>query len=160
MLSREEAVRKIFKKHGREAIYIAPTGFLSRAIYNIFPDSKNIFYMQGSMGLSPGIALGIALYTKKDVVAINGDGGHLMHLGLTHTIRDEKLDNLFVYVLDNGVHESVGSQKCPSLEKTYVGVTEIIKISCDGKTKRVPFSFKKNATNISKILTETEQQCC
>ena len=96
------------------------------------------------MGLSPGIALGIALYTEKTVVAINGDGGHLMHLGLTHTIRDENLDNLYVYILDNGVHESVGSQRCSSLEDEYVGITEIIKISCDGKTDRVGIGFKEN----------------
>jgi thiamine pyrophosphate-dependent acetolactate synthase large subunit-like protein len=144
MLSREEAIRSIFDRHGEEAIYVAPTGYLSRAIYNMFPNNENIFYMQGSMGLSPGIALGIALYTEKTVVAINGDGGHLMHLGLTHTIRDENLDNLYVYILDNGVHESVGSQRCSSLEDEYVGITEIIKISCDGKTDRVGIGFKEN----------------
>jgi thiamine pyrophosphate-dependent acetolactate synthase large subunit-like protein len=152
MLSREEALIKIFNRHGDDAVYITPTGFVSRAVSNLFPDKKNIFYMQGSMGLSPGIALGIALYTDKEVVAINGDGGHLMHLGITHTIRDEKLNNLFVYVLDNGVHESVGSQKCPALEDSYVGVNEIIKISCDGKTERVSIGFHENATNIRKVL--------
>ena len=152
MLSREEAIRKIFQTHGSDAIYVAPTGFLSRAIFNMFPDNKNIFYMQGSMGLSPAIALGIALYTDKNVVAINGDGGHLMHLGITHTIRDENLENLFVYILDNGVHESVGSQKCPVLEESYVGVDEIFKISCDGKLDRVAIGFQENAKNIIGIL--------
>ena len=156
MLSREEALSKIFEKHGSDAIYVTPTGFISRAAFNMFPNNKNIFYMQGSMGLSPGIALGISLYTNRDVVAINGDGGHLMHLGLTHTVRDESLDNLFVYVLDNGVHESVGSQKCAHLEDQYVGVTEIIKISCDGKTERVAISFEKSAANITQILAEDE----
>jgi len=155
MLSREEAIRKIFAHHGDEAIYVAPTGFLSRAIYNIFPDNKNIFYMQGSMGLSSGISLGIALHTKRQVVAFNGDGGHLMHLGLTHTIRDEGLDNLFVYILDNGVHESVGGQHCSSLENNYVGVTEILKISCDGKEPRVAIGFEENFNNI-KILISGE----
>ncbi len=154
MLSREEAINKIFDKHGPDAIYVTPTGYISRAIYNLFPENKNIFFMQGSMGLSPGIALGIALYTKRHVVAINGDGGHLMHLGLTHTIRDENLDNLFVYVLDNGVHESVGAQRCPSLEKKYVGINKIFKISCDGKTDRVAVSFYDNATSLRELLDE------
>ena len=154
MISRQEAIEKIFTKHGSDAIYVAPTGFIARAIYNLYPEQKNIFYMQGSMGLSPAIALGIALNTKREVVALNGDGGHLMHLGLTHTIRDEALKNLFVYVLDNGVHESVGEQKCPHLEDQYTGITDIIKISCDGKTDRVAISFEDNAVNIFQILTE------
>lgn len=151
MQSRESAIKEIFEKHGKEAIYIAPTGFLSRAIYNMYPEDKNIFYMQGSMGLTPSIGLGIAKFTKRAVVAINGDGGHLMHLGQMHVVRDENLKNLFVYVLDNGVHESVGGQPCANLEESYPGVEKIYKINCDGKTDRVKISFSKNAKNIVEI---------
>lgn len=152
MLSREDALKQIFSKHGSEALYIAPTGFMSRAVFSIFPDSKNIFYMQGSMGLTPAIGLGAAMFVDRDVVVINGDASHLMHLGITHTIRDQDLKNLFVYILDNGVHESVGSQICSVLEDKYVGVTEIIKISCDGKTPRVSISFEENANNVMRFL--------
>ena len=116
MLSRKEALLYIIKKHGKSAIYIAPTGFLSRAMYELFPEKENVFYMQ------------------RDVVVINGDASHIMHLGLTHTIRDYAKENLSVYILDNGCHESVGGQPCSQLEESYVGVTEIIKISKDGKT--------------------------
>ena len=140
MLSRKEAIKKIMNTHGPEAIYIAPTGFLSRAIHDINPSSKNIFYMQGSMGLAPAIGLGVCLYTDKDVVVINGDASHLMHLGITHTIRD------------NGCHESVGGQTCSSLEQSYVGVNEIIKITKDGKTPRVVIGFEENARNIISLL--------
>jgi len=152
MLSRKEAILKIFNRHGSGAIYISPTGFISREIYNLFPNNKNIFFMQGSMGLSPAIGLGIASFCDKDVVVLNGDAGHLMHLGITHTIRDEKLSNLFVYILDNGVHESVGSQKCSFLEESYSGVTEIFKISCDGKTGRVGVGFEENAENVKEFI--------
>ncbi|MAF42548.1 MAG: hypothetical protein CMI54_00070, partial [Parcubacteria group bacterium] len=123
-----------------------------RMVYNMYPQKKNIFYMQGSMGLAPGIGLGVSLFTEKDVVVINGDASHLMHLGLTHTIRDYARNNLFVYILDNGCHESVGGQRCSSLEKEYVGTTEIIKISCDGKTSRVKMEFEENARNIIGLL--------
>ena len=152
MLSREGAIRDIFEAHGEDAIYVTTTGFISRAVYNLFPNNKNIFYMQGSMGLAPAIALGIAEFTKKQVVAINGDGAHLMHLGLTHTIKDCKKENLFVYILDNGCHESVGEQKCSSLEDKYFGVDKIYKISCDGKTPRVKKGFKQNAREIIDLL--------
>ena len=99
MLSRKSALIDIFNKHGKEAIYITSTGYISREVYGLYPEN-NTFYMQGSMGLAPAIGLGIAMYTDKEVVVIHGDGSHLMHLGLTHTIRDAKLKNLFVYILD------------------------------------------------------------
>ena len=106
---KEEVLQEVFDRHGQDAIYITNTGYLSRDVYAQFSENKNIFYMQGSMGLSPAIALGIAMNTTKDVVAFVGDGSLLMHLGITHTIRDQNLNNLFVYVIDNQSHESVGS---------------------------------------------------
>tara|TARA_B100000963_G_scaffold361655_1_gene398471 strand:+ start:1555 stop:2025 length:471 start_codon:yes stop_codon:yes gene_type:complete len=152
MLSRQEAIKDIFKKHGKDAIYVTTTGFISRAVYSLYPDQKNIFYMKGSMGLASGIALGMSAFTDRDVVAINGDGAHLMHLGLTHTIRDHKKDNLFVYILDNGCHESVGGQVCSALEQKYAGVDKIYKITCDGKTPRVKKGFKENAEEIINLF--------
>jgi len=154
MLSRKEAIQKIILRHGPEAIYIAPTGFLSRAIYDINPSNENVFYMQGSMGLAPAIGLGMCLYTDKDVVVINGDASHLMHLGITHTIRDYGRENLYVYILDNGCHESVGGQNCSALEEKYPAVNEIIKITKDGKTPRVAIGFEENARNIISLLKD------
>ena len=152
MLSRAEAIRGIFAKHGSEALYITNTGYLSRAVYDMYPDNKNILYMQGSMGLSPAIALGVAKNTTKDVVAFVGDGSFLMHLGVTHTIRDEALNNLHVYVIDNGCHESVGLYKCSPLEEQYVGVTKIFKVSNDGKLPRVGLACDENIRNIKEFL--------
>lgn len=144
MLSRKETISKIFKTHGDEALYITNTGYISRAVYNQFPSLSNILYMQGSMGIAPCIGLGIALNTKKNVVVLSGDGALLMHLGITHTIRDYNLKNLFVYVLDNGCHESVGGYNCSNLEDKYPGVNEIFKITNDGKLPRVGINSIKN----------------
>lgn len=154
MLSRDEAIKKIFERHGSEAIYITNTGYQSRAVYNLYPESENILFMQGSMGLGPSIGLGLALNTNKEVIVFIGDGSLLMHLGSTHTIRDQSLKNLFVYVLDNGCHESVGEYKSSPLENEYVGITEIIKISCDGKTDRVALGCKENVDNIRGFLSK------
>ena len=153
MPSRKEAIINIFQKHGDESIYIASTGYISRAVYDLYPAKQNIFYMQGSMGLASGIGLGASLFTNRDVVVLNGDASHLMHLGITHTIRDFASENLFVYILDNGCHESVGGQWCSPLEQEYLGITEIVKISCDGKTPRVGIGFEENARNITSLLT-------
>lgn len=152
MLSRKDAVEKIFNKHGNNSIYITNTGILSREVYSLYPDRNNILYMQGSMGLSPAIGLGLAKATNKDIVVFVGDGSLLMHLGITHTLRDESLSNLFVYVLDNGMHESVGNYKCSSLLEEYPGITEIIKILPGEKPGRVKLELDKNIQNIQRLL--------
>ena len=110
--------------------------------------------MQGSMGLAPCIGLGMATSSDKDVVVLSGDGALLMHLGITHTIRDENLNNLYVYVLDNGCHESVGEYKCSYLAANgyYPGVTEIIDISNDGKTDRVELDCETNTKQIKELF--------
>ena len=144
MLSRKDAIQQIFDQHGHDALYITNTGYISRAVYDIYPELPNILYMQGSMGLAPCIGLGIAMNTNKDVVVLSGDGALLMHLGITHTIRDCGLKNLYIYILDNGCHESVGSYKCSILEDTYPGIEKILKISNDGKKPRVGIGFKEN----------------
>ena len=154
MLSRKEAINKIFEEHGDGAIYVTNTGYISRAVYNEYPNNKNIFYMQGSMGMAPCIGLGMAMNTDKDVVVLSGDAALLMHLGITHTIRDQNLDNLYVYVLDNGCHESVGEYKCSYLATNgyYPGVTEIIEISNDGKTDRVELGCIDNTNQIKELF--------
>tara|TARA_Y100000593_G_scaffold94814_1_gene196314 strand:+ start:1117 stop:1575 length:459 start_codon:yes stop_codon:yes gene_type:complete len=144
MLNRKEAITSIFAIHGKNALYVTNTGYISRAVYNEYPKNNNILYMQGSMGIAPCIGLGIALNTKKDVVVLSGDGALLMHLGITHTIRDYNLSNLFVYVLDNGCHESVGAYECSDLEESYPGITKILKISNDGKLPRVGINSIEN----------------
>ena len=143
MTSRKEAILEIFKKHP-DAFFIASTGYISRAVFEVFPENKNIFYMQGSMGIAPAIGLGLATQTDKEIVVISGDGSLVMHLGITHTIRDLNLPNLFNYVLDNGTHESVGSYPVSPLEKNYPGIDGIFKITEDGKPPRVGMDFKTN----------------
>tara|TARA_R100001082_G_C4314182_1_gene138195 strand:+ start:178 stop:636 length:459 start_codon:yes stop_codon:yes gene_type:complete len=152
MLSRKEAINKIFDRHGDNSIYVTNTGYISRAVYNEYPDNKNIFYMQGSMGLAPCIGLGMAMNTDKDIVVLSGDGALLMHLGITHTIAEQDLNNLYVYVLDNGCHESVGGYECSTMEDEYVGITEIIKISNDGKTGRVELDCETNTKQIKELF--------
>jgi phosphonopyruvate decarboxylase len=152
MKSREQAIKQIFDTHGSEAIYITNTGYISRAVYSLYPDNQNIFYMQGSMGLAPCIGLGMAINTEKNIVVISGDAALLMHLGITHNIRDANLPNLHVYVLDNGCHESVGGYECSSLEESYCGISSIIKISNDGKLNRVEIGCVENSENIRKAL--------
>lgn len=152
MKTRTQAIREILDRHGRESVYVASTGYISRAVFAEAGDDHDVFYMQGSMGLAPAIGLGMALNAACDVVVINGDGSLLMSLGSTHTLRDNGPSNLYHYVLDNGCHESVGGQPCAALEKSYPGVTEIVKISKDGKAPRVGLTAEGNSQSIRKAL--------
>jgi phosphonopyruvate decarboxylase len=154
MRDKIEVLTEIFDRHGPSAGYITNTGYISREIYEMFPNNKNIFYMQGSMGLSPAIGLGISLGTSKDVVVFVGDASLLMHLGMTHTIRDMGPPNLYVYVLDNGAHESVGGYSCASLEKNYPGISEVFKVSPGEKKPRVGIGFEENVRLVKDFLNE------
>ena len=138
--------------HHPDAVFVTNTGYISRAMYDVYPKNKNIFYMQGSMGLAPCIGLGMAANTDKEIVVISGDAALLMHLGITHTKVEQKLKNLSVYVLDNGCHESVGGFKCPELKGSYKGITRIFKITNDGKKGRVKLDCKKNTQQIMELF--------
>ena len=62
------------------------------------------------------------------------------------------LNNLYVYVLDNGCHESVGKYKCSELEASYSDTVEIIKISNDGKAPRVELGCIDNTNQIKELF--------
>lgn len=75
-----------------------------------------------------------------------------MALGATHTIRDHTPERFFHYVLDKGVHESVGGQPCAPLEPSYPGVTEIIEVARAGKPPRVDVTPPENARRLRDAL--------
>ena len=152
ILTREQANTKVLERHGRDAIYVASTGYVSRAVHELAEAKHHVFYVQGSMGLAPAIGLGIALGTSRPVVVINGDASLLMALGSTHTIRDYAPPNFFHYVLDNGCHESVGGQPSARLEASYPGVTEIFGVERAGKPPRVAVSPDANVRAIRDLL--------
>tara|TARA_Y100001963_G_C6561362_1_gene344486 strand:- start:129 stop:599 length:471 start_codon:yes stop_codon:yes gene_type:complete len=144
MLSRIEAIKDIFNIHTTDTIFITNTGYISRAVYDLYPEEDNIFFMQGSMGLAPCIGLGLAKSTDLDVAVISGDGALLMHYGILYNIWEESLPNLYVYVLDNGCHESVGGYPCSKLQDNIPGVDIVYNISKDGKLPRVGISCQEN----------------
>lgn len=152
MKARDEAIREILERHGTEAVYVASTGYVSRAVHAQAGPGHTVLYMQGSMGLAPAIGLGIAIASDRPVVVINGDASLLMALGSTHTIRDHAPETFFHYVLDNGCHESVGGQPSARLEDSYPGVTEIVRVERAGKPPRVGVTPEENARLVREAL--------
>ena len=117
-MSRSEAIETISKQLGKEDIVFSTTGKISRELISkkdIYKD-LNIFFNVGAMGHVSSIAFGAALKKKVNIVCIDGDGSFLMHLGAHAIIGSRKLENYKYILINNGVHESVGSQPTVALD--------------------------------------------
>jgi phosphonopyruvate decarboxylase len=154
-MNRENIIQLILDKHGKNAVYVFTTGYISRTGYKLCKDKYCAFYMQGSMGMAPAIGLGMSLNTDRDIVVINGDGALLMSLGTTHTLRDFAPDNLYHYVLDNNLYESVGCQPCSDLMTSYPGVTEIFKVEKSRVDERISIKTEDISKKVILFLANT-----
>ncbi len=155
-MHRDTALNEILDKHPDAALVVS-TGYLCRAVWKLQPERKQVFYMQGSMGLAPAIGLGMALNTDKEVVVLSGDGSLLMHYGIMFTIQDLAFfcPNLTVYVLENGCHESVGGQPCASVSEPPE--LNIVKVDRGEKYPRVGRSFEDCSRFVKNWLIEEDQ---
>ena len=114
-LSREEALRALLAALPPRAFVVGSTGMISREIFELRehagkPHDRD-FLTVGSMGHASQIALGVHL-ARQDlpVVAVEGDGAALMHLGAL-AIVGRRADGRFLHVvLNNAAHDSVGGQ--------------------------------------------------
>lgn len=89
---------------------VATTGFTGRALYAL-EDRPSQLYMVGSMGCASSFGLGLAsVRPERRVVVLDGDGALLMRMGALASLGFERPRNLVHVVLDNGVHDSTGSQ--------------------------------------------------
>ena len=83
---------------------------------HLLDDQPTNFYMLGTMGLASSIGLGLAMAQPKKVIAIDGDGSVLMHLGPLPTIANNQVPNFILLIIDNGSYGSTGDQT------TYAGM--------------------------------------
>jgi len=115
-MDRKEAIDVIYNNVKKEDAVISSTGLISREVYKGH-ESKQNFYMVGSMGLASSIGLGIAINNKdKDVIVIEGDASLLMNLGSLATIGYCSPENFIHIVLDNQSYASCSEE--PSVSKT------------------------------------------
>lgn len=125
LLTRFE-VFKSLASYLEDKIVVCNLGIPCKELYHMKHQKSN-FYMLGSMGLASSIGLGIALFTEKDVVVIDGDGSLLMNLGALSTIAVTKPRNLTILAIDNGVHGSTGNQATAT---SYSADLELIAKGC------------------------------
>ncbi len=113
-LTREDALESIITKLDHNDIIVSTTGKTSREVFEIREkhnqSHENDFLTVGSMGHTSSIAMGISLYTDKNVYCIDGDGSMLMHLGSLGVAAKNVKENFKYILINNGSHESVGGQ--------------------------------------------------
>jgi len=144
-MKRIEAIRKIVKNI-KDEIIVSSTGMISRELYAVKDRPRN-FYMQGSMGCTLGVGLGIAINSKHKVIVISGDASALMSLGTLALHKKLNPKNLKHYILDNACHSSTGGQSTCSDVVNFSKIapnTIVIKVSKEkGDAPRIPLSPKQ-----------------
>lgn len=114
VLSREEALETVIQNLTQEEHIVSTTGKTSREIFEI-RERMNMghggdFLTVGSMGHASSLALGISLFTDKNIYCIDGDGAFIMHMGGLAVALQNAKDNFKYILINNGCHESVGKQ--------------------------------------------------
>jgi phosphonopyruvate decarboxylase len=108
-IGRLEALQHI-RSELPDSFLIATTGKAGRELYEL-GDREDQFYMVGSMGCAPSLALGAALgKPEKRFTVIDGDGALLMRLESLVTVGQYHPANLTHILLDNEKHDSTGGQ--------------------------------------------------
>lgn len=107
-MQREDAILHLLDKY-KDWYIVSDLGKMAREIWE--HRQKGVFILQGAMGHSLSISLGLALNCPyKKFLCLIGDGALLMKLGSLVTIFDKKPDNLHIIVLNNGCLDSTGGQ--------------------------------------------------
>lgn len=114
-LPREEALREILSLLPPNALVVGSTGMISREIFELREAEGGThdhdFLTVGSMGHASQIALGIHLeHPDRVIVAIEGDGALLMHLGHLAIVASRATGNFLHIAINNAAHDSVGGQ--------------------------------------------------
>lgn len=149
--TRGRALEVIHAIRGENTVVLATTGKTGRELYEV-EDYPGNLYMVGSMGCISSLGLGLALNSKKNVIAVDGDGALLMRLGNLATNGFYGPKNLLHILLDNGSHDSTGGQFTVSDNVCFTRIAA----SC-GYTKSVLInSLEELHTRISEWKSKPE----
>ena len=115
-IDRSFFIEKLILQTKKNFKIISNTGYISRDLYRLRDkdETYNDFYMIGGMGHAQMVSYGVANFSKKNVICLDGDGSLLMHLGSSPIVGNYPKKNLKYILLNNESHESVGGQNCIS----------------------------------------------
>jgi len=110
-LTRREAIAEIAALLHERDLVVSATGKISRELFTCC-DRPGNFYMQGSMGTTAAIGLGVALNRpERQMVILDGDGAVLMRMGSLATVGYYQPSHYLHVVLDNASYDSTGGQQ-------------------------------------------------
>ena len=114
VLSYSQVINILSKVLDPNDLIISGAGLVSRRLCCAWDRPANL-YIQGAMGISASVGLGISLSKPdKSIIILDGDGGTLMHLGTLATVGKCQPKNYLHIVLDNECHASAGGQPTAS----------------------------------------------
>lgn len=104
--------------------FVSTLGRTSEEVFRLFPEQTLFLDSMGDVSpLACGIALGLAPHHP--VVALDSDGSHLMGISFLGTLASivQRIPNLALIVLDNGIYESSGGlpSRAFNLDWTLLG---------------------------------------
>ncbi len=154
-MSREEAIEIVLDNMPSDTIYSATTGRATRELFFLREKrgetKNNDFLNVGSMGHASSVALGIAMERPdKKVVALDGDGACIMHMGAMTMVSKLNVPNYLHIVLNNGAHESVGGQPSSGHCVDFTKIAE----GCGYKTVGKAVSTEKELTEALENLRD------
>ena len=137
-MSREEAIEVVLDNLPEDAVYAATTGRATRELFFLRErrgeTKARDFLNVGSMGHASSVALGIALARpERQVVALDGDGAAIMHMGAMTMASVTRAPNFLHIVLNNGAHESVGGQPSAGHRLDFTAIAEACGYATVGK---------------------------
>lgn len=125
-MTREQALAVIVRTLSEDSFIVSTTGKTSREIFELREQfgmsHENDFLTVGSMGHASSLALGMSLFTEKNIYCIDGDGALLMHMGSIGVMVQNAKENLKYILINNGCHESVGRQPTVSYQLDMPGI--------------------------------------
>ena len=108
-----DALRLIEER--RQDAVVIPTMMGGQGWRKVTGDESLDLPVSGAMGKASSLALGICLARPdKRVILVDGDGSLLMNLGTLVTVGGQAPENLYHFVLDNGVYAITGGQPVPN----------------------------------------------
>ncbi len=125
-LTRELVLNTVLDYLDGSEIICSTTGFTSRELNELRLERGTAaadFFNVGAMGHVGQIALGVALAKPdKRVIAIDGDGSLIMHMGSMASSGSSGASNFLHLLINNGMHESVGGQPTVGLEIDFCAI--------------------------------------
>ncbi|ADI03879.1 sulfopyruvate decarboxylase beta subunit [Streptomyces bingchenggensis BCW-1] len=136
--------------------------------YDVFAagDRPGTFYLWGAMGAAAPLALGLALARpERPVLAVTGDGEHLMGIGALATIGAELPPNLTLVILDNAHFGETGMQPSHTGLGTDLvavaqgfGIRDAVRIADPARTEDLAARIRaRAATTYAQVLIDTDE---